>query len=495
MTLPNAIKDRQGTGERQTSWFYAILLSVAFGALTLLIFPALDTSFVLPLSLCLLLIGVDGVHWARGRFDTFDPQGILGVFGIHFYVAAPVLHVIWDYWAQLAIPSEGWLPALERSIWFNLAGLLLYRSVVSYGRRRDSAQRRKPAINPRTFQTVAWAGAAFSFTLFSLFVMSRGGPVAYFFLVAEDTSSLEGMGWLLLLGEAFPLLALAATVVGSRERLRRQTVLLIVVVLIFVAAQFLVGGLRGSRSNTVWPVIIGLGMVHLLVRPIRPWNFVAAGMIGVVFMYGYSFYKGAGTDALGLFTGETTTTELSEETGRSFEGLLLGDFGRSDVQALGLSRSESREIDHAYGQTYVGGLAIATPSIIREILPPSKTYWVTEAWFGRGANEAGFRSSRIFGAAGEATLNFGYAGYLLSFGAVGFIVRRTSAWYAATSAGEDIGRKVVAGSACIACVLALSSDLDNLVWFAAKQLLPLFFVVALSRLLSVRSTPLLLKGR
>lgn len=495
MSLREAVAIRSDIGDRQTSWFYAALLSLVFGTLTLLMFSELGVSLVLTLALCLLLIGVDGVHWIRGRFDTFDPQGIVGVFGIHFYVAAPLLHVLLDYWAQLAMPSEGWLPSLERSIWFNFAGLVLYRIVVSLGSRRPAAQGQKVAIDPQAFRTIAWAGAAFSFVFFAAFVMSRGGPVAYFLLVSEDKSSLEGSGWLILLGEAFPLLALAATLIGGRVRLRRHAVLLGVVILIFVTAQFLVGGLRGSRSNTIWPVIIGLGMIHMLVRPIRSRNLVAAGLVGVVFMYGYSFYKGAGTDALGLLTGETTTSELSQETGRSFDGLLLGDFGRSDVQALVLSRSEAGEIDHAFGHTYAGDLAIVTPPIVRETLPPPKTYWVTEAWFGRGAADSGFRSSRIVGAAGEATLNFGATGFLLSFGVVGFIVRRASAWYRATAVGDDLGRKIIAGSACIVCILALGSDLDNLVWFAAKQLLPLFFVVSLTRSLSKRQASQTYAGR
>lgn len=469
---------------RLVSWVYAALISLVFTALTLLLLPTLHLTFVIALALCLLLIGVDGIHWLRGEFDTFDPQGIVGVFGLHFYVAAPVLHVLWDYWAQFATPAQGWLPALERSVFFNLVGLIIYRVVLGFGRLKSSPRTQSKPLDPRTFKTLAWFGALFSFTMFAVFLASRGGPVAYFMLVSEDRNSLEGSGWLLLLGEAFPLLALAATVIGGRERLRRSAALLVAVILLFIAAQFFVGGLRGSRSNTIWPVLIGLGMIHLLIRPISARKFVAVGLIGAVFMYGYSFYKGAGTDALGLLTGETTTAELTEQTGRSFEGLLLGDFGRADVQALILSRSESSALDHALGQTYIGDLALLTPPTIRESLPPSKTHWGTEAWFGPGANDAGLRTTRIFGAAGEATLNFGAAGFILSFPVIGYLVRRTSAWYRDTAAGEDIGRKIVAGSACIVCVLALGSDLDNVVWFAIKQLVPLFFVVTLARTLS-----------
>ena len=37
--------------------------------------------FVLPVSLCGFLIGPDAVRWMRGKYDLYDPKGLLGVFG------------------------------------------------------------------------------------------------------------------------------------------------------------------------------------------------------------------------------------------------------------------------------------------------------------------------------------------------------------------------------------------------------------------------------
>ena len=45
-----------------------------------------------------VIITLDMVDWFRGRFNVFDPVGLLGVFGFHFFFMAPLLHVVWDWW-------------------------------------------------------------------------------------------------------------------------------------------------------------------------------------------------------------------------------------------------------------------------------------------------------------------------------------------------------------------------------------------------------------
>ena len=54
--------------------------------------------FVIPVFACGVLIAHDGVNWIRGRFDPFDPVGLLGVYGVHFFFVAPLLHVVWHWW-------------------------------------------------------------------------------------------------------------------------------------------------------------------------------------------------------------------------------------------------------------------------------------------------------------------------------------------------------------------------------------------------------------
>ena len=56
------------------------------------------------------------------------------------------------------------------------------------------------------------------------------------------------------------------------------------------------GGLRGSRSQTVWSLFWATGIIHLWIRPLSK-RFIAAGVCFLVaFMYLYGFYKGLGHD-------------------------------------------------------------------------------------------------------------------------------------------------------------------------------------------------------
>src|SRR5438552_1320042 len=48
--------------------------------------------FVIPVFACGLIMYHDAVNWLRGMLDPFDPVGLLGVFGVHFFFFAPLLH-------------------------------------------------------------------------------------------------------------------------------------------------------------------------------------------------------------------------------------------------------------------------------------------------------------------------------------------------------------------------------------------------------------------
>src|ERR1700741_1942146 len=50
--------------------------------------------FLLPVLFCGVLIGCDAADWFRGRLNLFDPAGIIGLLGLHFFFLAPLLHVI-----------------------------------------------------------------------------------------------------------------------------------------------------------------------------------------------------------------------------------------------------------------------------------------------------------------------------------------------------------------------------------------------------------------
>ena len=88
----------------------------------------------------------------------------------------------------------------------------------------------------------------------------------------------------------------------------------------------------------------------------------------VLFMYLYGFYKDLGGEALTAFE----EGSLNEKSGRSFQGMLLGDLGRADVHAFLLHRLCKRDSDYRYawGRTYLGSIALLVPASIWPDRPP-----------------------------------------------------------------------------------------------------------------------------
>jgi len=294
-----------------------------------------------------------------------------------------------------------------------------------------------------------------------------------------ERSRLAGLGWLLIVAEAFPMIIFALVVVRWRRVLAERRVVLLLLVIALAGTQFFVGGLRGSRSNAIWPILIGLTLVHLLVARISRKSLLVFLLFLSVFMYGYGFYKSAGLEVLDAARGTRSVEELSAETGRDLPVLLLGDLSRADIQALVLDRQLRRDAELAYGISYVGDVAFLVPRWLLPERPPDKVAVGTDVIFGPGAYDSGFRSSRVYGLAGEAVMNFGPVGAVASFVLLGLLVRRVRRYYARALRESALGPKLLA-PALWACVFLPTADLDNTIWFLIKYVLPLAGVIWLA---------------
>jgi hypothetical protein len=457
-------------------------------ALLVLLVAELRHWFVLPVVLCGALIAPDAVDWTRKRLDAFDPQAVVGLFGVHFFFLAPLLHVTLDYWPRYVPQSADWRNALGQMALLNVLGLLLYRAVVAH-RQRD--WRRAPlAIDVGRLLALGTFIFLLSIVGFIWVVLRFGGLAGYFSSLADNRQELAGQGLVLLAAGQFPLIAFVMVLVRYRSYLRNHPKVIAALVAGLGLMQLLAGGLGGSRSHTVWPVLVGIAMCHLVASPVRRRMLVAAFPVVLAFMYVYGFYKSAGSEALGLFTGRTSAVELSVGTGRDLPLLLLGDLGRSDIQALTLERQREDASVLGHGITYVGDLAFLVPDSVRPATPPDKVEVGTDMLYGSGAYSSGFRASQIFGLAGEAILNFGSAGAVLSFLVLGLLVRLARVVYRrAQSAEYALGSKLLAAVLPVSLILILGSDLGNLAWFLVNHVVVLAGVVFASRLMPTRLDP------
>ncbi len=428
--------------------------------------------FLLPVMACGCLVGLDAWDWLRGRLDLVSPAGILGMLGYHFFFLAPLLHVRWDYWVNGSAPPPDWRDWLGLMAIVNLAGLVVYRlarTAILESRRPEHRSRWRPA--PDRLWPVLIAALLFAAAMQFLVYRRFGGLLGFIQTFTESSRNFQGLGPWLVIGESFPILAMLACVLAWRRRAGPPPwAVLIALFAAFFALQLLFGGLRGSRSNVIWALFWAAGLIHLRIRRL-PRIVVPVGLLLLVaFMLIYSFYKGFGSRAIDVARSAEARASSRSYEGRPVVGVLLSDFGRSDVQAYVLYHTLGTDSGYrlAWGQTYFGTLALLVPRGVFAAKPPIKTKWGTEILYGQGVYDPGtYQSSRIFGLAGEAMLNFGLLGIPAAFGLLGFAVGGLSRLFSRLSA-DDI-RWLMFPLLTAGTMSLLINDSDVVLFFMVKN--------------------------
>jgi hypothetical protein len=435
--------------------------------------------FMIPVLLCGIVIGADAASWITGEVGIFDPIGILGLFGVHFFLLAPLLHVSWGYWTDEVQPLADWRPWLGLMAVLNLLGLLVYRFTRAYfGPRTTPSPRTNTLwrVRPKAFGW--WLGGALLVGgAMQLWVYaSYGGLGGYISAVEREEHAFLGSSWIAMLSESFPVLALMGYAIHVRRRRPPSWSTLFLVLLAFTVLKLLFGGLQGSRSNTIFALFWAAGIVHFCIRPV-PKRLVFAGTIALVlFMYFYGFYKSGGVAGLErALQSSDARAQVEQETHRPLRATILGDLARSDIQAALLYRLVRPQSDYQYGlgRTYLGAALTILPGPLWRDRPPTKVREGTEALYGRGSyrerplnssyDQGRFRgmSSAVYGLAGEAMLNFGPLSAPLSFVLLGALVGRVRRW-AATLKPCDV-RWLLMPYLVNLCVVVLSGDSDNVI--------------------------------
>jgi hypothetical protein len=256
------------------------------------------------------------------------------------------------------------------------------------------------------------------------------------------------------------------------------------------AVQMYFGGLRGSRSETVELFFWVVGCIHLLVRPV-PRRMIYVGCVFLyAFMYFYAFYKAMGKDATEAYTASAEDRAyLERKTNKTTKGLLLGDFGRADLQAYILFRAmnDGKDLDYAKGRTYLAALSLWVPRSILPERPDSKLKEGTEFQYGSGY-DPNFPSSRVYGIATESILNFGPIAAPFAYAALGVFV----GWFrrAVNQTLPGDARLLLVPLVVYECMAFFGGDSDNLVFGIAKNgFFPLLAVILFSVRRRVRLQP------
>jgi hypothetical protein len=196
----------------------------------------------------------------------------------------------------------------------------------------------------------------------------------------------------------------------------------------------------------------------------------------LAFMYFYGFYKAYGLASLDIIRTSESRVERSEESGRTVGKLLLGDLGRSDIQAFLFYRLTDSANNYRlrWGETYVHWLTLMIPQTLKFNLE-GKREAGTEAQYGRYSPD--WLSSRIYGLAGEAMLNFGVFSVPLLFAGFGWLVAKTR-WFIYAMPPTD-ARILLAPLLVNLMIALLANDMNNCEFLLVKHGVIPFALIAL----------------
>jgi len=424
--------------------------------------------FMIPVLLCGMLLAKDAYDWFTWKVDVFNPLGIVAFLGLHFFYLAPILHVCLDSWMRLVIPPTDWRPWLGYMGILNMICLAIYKSISGNKYFAQKAPLKTQwLLDERRFWFVCSIALLITMLVQVYVYHSFGGILAYIHAYEDQSEAFRGMGWIFTISEGFPILAfMAYAVIARKNPMFRSWSIIILAIVLFLLARTLFGGMRGSRGNIIWALFWAVGIIHFWIRPLNHKIIIPSLLFLVVFMYLYGLYKSHGVVAVNVLRNPLQAVELADERGRTLDKILLGDLGRADVQAYLLysTLNPKNEYTYKWGATYVDSLMLLLPKSLRPDLV-GKGEAGTEAQYGY-YSEA-FLSSRIYGMAGEAMLNWGIFSIPFAFVLYGLIMGKIN--HFAINIHKDDVRALFVPFIINMGISLLINDSDNFVFGFIKN--------------------------
>jgi hypothetical protein len=471
-----------------------LVWAAVLGILTCLGFMIADSRVahwcLVPLMACLVVVGADAIKWFRGGCDTFDPKGLLGVFGLNFFFLAPLLVVYYDPEIGLVNRPPDWRPWIGYMALLNLGGLLTYQVAQHFAFNRLTSPAKTiwlPAPNRQNWVPLCAVCIAFLGWLVVLVTMGGFRGLIEQHLYRERTWG--GLGFFRMFMKAGMILCLIALTFRRRSRHRISFLLVACMLLLFLVGQIAFGEFGTRRASMLYPLVWAVGIIHYYWRHLTSRHLLLAMIPVFLLVQVYTLYKVRGKEFLAALRGETTMTRVAEKAQANPFAVLIGAMSRADIQAWMVYKKVRFPGDYnpRHGRTYLDAPFFQIP----HWLTPWYRYRAsvklragTAFMFGEGFYVPGRpwrRSLRIYGLAGEAILNFGFWAIPIAFGVLGLVVGYYRRKWLSWQWGDT--RFFVAPFACVLALLALNSDSDNI----ATSLIFHFLVpVAVVRLSSVK---------
>jgi hypothetical protein len=425
-------------------------------------------SMLVPIALAGALAGADVVRLVERRLAGFDPQALLGVFASWMFVFVPILTVAWTYPLPYAPQPRDLRPWIERVGWYNVVGLIVFRLVLAGWARWGPPMRGRSIWKgePRRLIPLLLIFAGLALVTLTVVVIDSGGVREYIDRARDvGPKGLQGYGWALVIGESFGVLVMLATVMWIRARgIVLSTWATLALLVGYGVLTLATAGLRGSRANFVYAFILAVGLLHFFVRRISGKLVVVGIVLGIVFMFAYGFYKDNGLD---VFEGEL----IEAGPNKSLETVLLGNFGRTSIQATELWALEKRGDRYRLrgGSTYVSDVALHIPRALIGERPETKSVAGTYLIYGQSPEQNGYPATYTYGLLGEWALNFRIETVPIAFGVFALACAVLFSWCRSLRRGDI--RLFFVPLVGIVVILGLASDFDNVLFAALNHAL------------------------
>jgi len=444
-----------------------IVFSIVFSALSAIMVGVDFVYIVIPFFLGMLSL-LEAVSLGVKKGSTlFHPYVFVSLILVWVLILSPIVSIYYKQYLFYSPKEIDWNKWVYICFWFYLfvavlhyiCGLIFLKKVEPNN--VDYKLKKKSALFICCFFLL------FSMVCQVLVYAKFGGITGYMTTWTEDRSEFDGLGMLFMLAEPFPVLALLSLCLFVRkENLKNPLLFVVCIFVIFFILKLLFGGFRGSRSNTIWGLFWFAGVIHLYYFKLKKTHLIAGLVFLIVFMNLYSIYKSFGVDAFSM-------QHSLEDTGRFNDNptitILLNDFSRIGLHSYMLYQYyDFGFYDIKFGQTYL--------STINKILPLwgefdlyTKNSAGSEILYDRKSSLVfqDFYNSRIYGAYGEALLNFGPIIAVFVFGLFSTFIAFT----------DNLTRRISNSDPYLflipflsnLCLMSLLADSDNLLFFFFKN--------------------------
>lgn len=421
---------------------------------------------------CGVLVAKDFVEWLMRRKDSFDPAFLISIPLFFIVFVSPVMQVTWDFWPYLPplTYDEDWI-----FYWFSLnaIGLLIYRAILDLHFYGVGGARIKTFwyIDEKKF-IPALKIAIFVAVLCQAFIYAKFGGVSSFVDTfterqaagVKEEDPFEGLGVVTIIAESFKYCFSMLVIYKLRNSDFAKTnkfLFLMVLCLFVIFLPF--GGLRGSRSSTIFAIFFAVGMYHLWIRKLTVANIISFILFGSIFISGYYWYKVAGLSGIGAIFDDSQKVQLHESRQDSTKYIIARDLGRMDIQALALREmlaDDGRGPDFALGRTYVTAVFAIIPRAIFPKKPPQITKEKTEIIYGNGAYDpnAARQTTLVLGQFGEMFVNFGIAGIFLYYSLLAIFIGKVREMIFGLN--HEDARKFILPVLCFLPILFLITDFN-----------------------------------